>query len=274
MVISAGDLAPGDAKAATLDLRGFAIERIESGLDPLFALAYGVLAKEFGAKGELEPAAMLRERFEKRPSIFYEVVFIRHEARWAAVRDHSAVAIGGEVVVHLSHCVVAPEFRRTGLAGWVRALPLATARACAAAHGLPAQVPVTLVAEMEYVEDPSSPMPALGQSAHSRWIRLLAYERAGFLKVDPAQVAYYQPDFSAQEQMEANGGPVPLPFQLVVRQVGLESQGWIGAQRLRKIVEALYTVYEPQIRAQRHPLLDLARYEWAQTQIPLRRPSE
>ena len=99
-------------------------------------------------------------------------------------------------------------------AAWLRAWPIQTARECLAMNDAPADAPVTLIAEMEYLaaDDPA------------RVVRLRAYEQGGFRKVDPAVVAYYQPDFRAFEVIDATGGARPLAFQLVVRQVGREGR--------------------------------------------------
>jgi hypothetical protein len=141
--------------------------------------------------------------------------------------------------VFLSHNLVAPAFRRSGLAGWMRAFPVQTARACLAAAGLPADGPVTLAAEME---------PLVPDSPDDVLVRLKAYEKAGFRKV--GQIAYEQPDFRPPDVIDATGGPRPLPMSLIVRRVGREHETTITGGEVRDVVESLYHMYGRAFRAQ------------------------
>ena len=258
--LSPHDLAPGDAASAALDLAPFNIARIRSIDDPLFETAYGLLWEEFGWKHEMESRDTLARRMALAPEMLYEVVLVRKDGAPAAVRDHTAIAADDEVIVHLSHNLVLPEWRRSGLAGWMRALPLLTARE------LRPGTPVTLVAEMEYPA-PDDP---------KREIRLRAYGKAGFKKVDPLSVRYHQPDFRAPEVIDAGGGPRPVPFQLLLRQVGREQDDSISGGRVRRIVAALYEMYGRQFRPQdmRHPSLQIEAYPPPQQRIALRAPLE
>ncbi len=246
MFPSTADLAPGDAKSAALDLAAFEVHRIRAADDPWFEAAYAPLWAEFGAKNEMERRETLAARFRLAPAMMFEMVLVQQGGAFAAVRDHTAIPTEQETVVHLSHNLVATEHRRSGLAGWMRAFPVALARE------LRPTAPVTLAAEMEYdaADDPN------------RAIRLRAYEKAGFLKVDPARVQYHQPDFRAPEMIDASGGPRPLPFQLLLRRIGREDEHTISADEVRRIVRALYAMYGPQFRSQdmAHPSLDLAAY--------------
>ncbi len=250
-VSSAADLAPGDAKSAGVDLSAFRIDRIRSVDDPLFAMAYAALWAEFGAKDEMEQRATLAERFRRAPEVLYEMILVRRDGEFVAVRDHTAVVANGGAVVHLSHNLIAPSARRTGLAGWLRAWPIQTARECLAANGASADAPVTMVAEMEY---------EMADDA-AREIRLRAYERGGFRKIDPAVVTYHQPDFRAFAVIDATGGARPLVFQLVVRRVGREGEETISGREVRTLVRAVYAIYAPQFRPVdlAHPLLALDR---------------
>ena len=260
MPLTPRDLAPGDTKSAALDLSQFQITHIRSVDDPLFEAAYAPLWAEFGAKNEMERRETLARRFALAPEMLYEIVLVRSvDGGFAAVRDHTAISAGAEVVVHLSHNLVAPEFRRSGLAGWMRALPLATAREFRPG------VPVTLVAEMEY-DTPDDPQRA---------IRLRAYEKAGFLKVDPRLVHYHQPDFREPAQIDASGGPQPVPFQLLLRQPGREHETTISGTRVRSIASALYEMFGRQFRPQdmRHPGLDIGRYPEPDAVIALLLPT-
>ena len=252
IVSSAADLAPGDAKSASVDLSALQINRIRSVDDPLFAQGYAALWAEFGAKDEMELPETLDQRFRLAPRILYEMVLVRRDGEFVAVRDHSAIVTDSGAVVHLSHNLVSPHARRTGLAGWLRAWPIAAARECLAANKAPTAAPVTLVAEMEYdrTDDPA------------QTIRLQAYERGGFRKIDPAVVPYHQPDFRAFEVIDSTGGAFPLPFQLVVRRVGREMEETISGREVRALVRALYDIYAPQFRSAdlAHPRLALDRY--------------
>jgi hypothetical protein len=239
--VTTRDLAPGDGKSATLDLARFDLARIHSVSDPLFEEAYARLWEEFGPKDEMEQRDGLDRRFRLGPRFFYEMALVRVGGEFLAVRDHTAALTrdGAHIVVHLSHNLVSPLARRTGLAGWMRALPLAAARQCGAANAVPSGVHMTLLAEMEYPRADDPP----------RMIRLQAYERAGFRKIDPQTVHYFQPDFRAPAVIDATGGPRPLAFQLLVRRVYREHERVIFGAELRQLVETLYDIYRPQFRA-------------------------
>lgn len=245
MLPSTADLAPGDAKSAALDLAAFEVHRIRTVHDEWFETAYARLWEEFGAKNEMERRETLAARFGLAPAMTYELVLVQKQGVFAAVRDHTAIPAEHETVVHLSHNLVAPDFRRGGLAGWMRAFPVALARE------LRPGVPATLAAEMEY-DDGNDP---------NRAIRLRAYEKAGFLKVDPTRVAYHQPDFRAPAQIDATGAQ-PVPFQLLLRRVGREDERVLTGAELRRIVHALYAMYGAQFRPKEmaHPALDLAAF--------------
>jgi hypothetical protein len=266
--ISSSDLAPGDSKSAELDLRSFDITRIRAVNDPLFEFAYQRLWQEFGAKDEMESREVLDLRFRLAPQMLYEMLLVRRSGEFVAVRDHTAIVTqpGNHAVVHLSHNLVSPAARRTGLAGWLRAWPLATARECLAQHGMASGARISLLAEMEY---PCAADPA-------RLIRLQAYEKAGFRKIDPAVTPYHQPDFRTPEIIDATGGPRPLPFQLIVRRVGREHERVVSGEEVRFLVQALYDIYRPQFRSSdfAHPLLSLDKYPPARTLIPLLSPTQ
>lgn len=266
--ISPSDLAPGDGKSATLDLAPFDFARIRSAEDPLFELAYARLWVEFGAKDEMELRETIEDRFRLAPRMLYEMLLVRRGREFIAVRDHTAILAGGgaHAVVHLSHVVVAPAARRTGLAGWLRAMPITTGRECLAQQPAPPGAHLTLVAEMEYPQ-PDDP---------ARTIRLQAYEKAGFRKIDPAFVPYHQPDFRAPKIIDSTGGARPLPFQLIVRRVGREHERVISGAEVRQLVRALYDIYAPQFRPAdlAHPRLSLDRYPRESAVIPLLPPTQ
>ena len=246
MLPQTSDLAPGDVRSASLDVEAYEHHSIRSISDPWFEPAYRALWDEFGAKGEMELRDTLEARFKLVPAMSYEMVLVRKDNEVAAVRDHTIIPSAGEVVVHLSHNLVMPKHRRSGLAGWMRALPVVSARQLSPGDF------VTLAGEMEY-DDKRDP---------DRAIRLLAYEKAGFLKVDPAAVKYFQPDFRDPAVIDAGGGARPLPFQLIVRRVGREDERSVSGYEVRRIVQAIYRMYGAQFRPQdmAHPSLSLANY--------------
>ncbi len=266
--ISSHDLAPGDGKSAQCDLAPFEFARIRAVEDPLFEEAYGQLWQEFGPKDEMERRETLAQRFRRAPRMHYEMVLVRRAGEFIAARDHTAILARdrAHAVVHLSHVLVAPAARRTGLAGWLRALPITTARACLAENGAPRDAHITLVAEMEYPQ-PDDP---------ARTIRLQAYEKAGFRKIDPSLVNYYQPDFRAPQIIDSSGGAHPLPFQLVVRRVGREHERVISGSETRALVQGLYDIYGPQFRPSdlAHPRLSLDHYPPDAAFIPLLPPTQ
>jgi len=243
-----GDLAPGDCKCLERDWSDVELSRVESADDPGFDQAFGALWAEFGAKGEIEQASVLSKRLrwhgqlqDNGYGLRYRLMLVTSGGKFVAVRDHTSIVPKEEdaAYVHLSHNLVAPEWRRTGVAGWLRALPVQTARHGLAALKKPETSPITLVAEMEY------PDPAVEATA----IRLGAYEKAGYLKVDPSRIAYVQPDFGSPEQIDLAGGPKPLPLTLMVRRVGREADRQITGREVKAIVTALYKMYECTFRA-------------------------
>lgn len=238
------DLAPGDAKSLELATEELEIARILSDQDPLFAPAFDRLWAEFGPQHEMEQREVIERRLGWHPMLVmgdywlrYEMILVRRRGEFVAARDHTAVvachAGATHAVIHLSHVLVEPAWRRTGLTGWLRAWPTQTARACLTAAGQPIHSPITLVAEMEH---PDERFP-------NRIIRLKAYEKAGFKKMDPASVNYLQPDFRSPAEIDISGGPRPLPFGLIVRRVGREAEDTIQGEEIRDIVAALYKMY-------------------------------
>src|SRR5260221_2463829 len=243
----AEDLAPGDAKSAALDTAGLEIARVSARDDPLFETTYARLWEEFGAAHEIESRDVLARRLAwdaAQPragfAMRYDLLLVRSAGEFAAVRDHAAIADARGAVVHLSHVLVDPAWRRSGLAGWMRALPIQTARGCLARAGFSADAPITLIAEMEYPDERDE----------MRAIRLKAYERAGFKKLDPAAIDYHQPDFRTPAAIDASGGPKPLRFQLIVRRVGRENETHLGGAEVRANVERLYHMYAQEFRPQ------------------------
>lgn len=253
----AEDLAPGDRRVAAFDWSGFTVRRVTGPDDPDFDAAFTRLWDEFGARGEMERRTAIVDRLAwdpRRPSDgharLYEMLVVRRGDEIVAVRDHTAVVPpdGGPTVVHLSHVLVMPSQRGSGLAGWLRALPLQTARRAAAAAGRGLDAPVLLVAEMEH-PDPTDV---------ARTIRLRSYERAGFHKVDPTAAPYAQPDFRPPDVLGGDA-PVSIPLALVLRRVGREDEDEMTAAELSAVIDALYGLYGVHLAAHAiAPLRDAA----------------
>ncbi len=242
----AADLAAGDLTARDFDWAGTRVVRVRSPLHPRFAPACQRLWAEFGSRGEMEQEEVIRTRLAWSPAcpvnghaLLYEMLVVERGAEIIAVRDHTAIVpnarIAGapEVIVHLSHMLIEPAWRGTGLSGWLRALPIQTgiegARAAAGAACSPV---VTLVAEMEH---PDGVTPAVMG-------RLRSYERAGFLKIDPQRIHYAQPDFRTTGEIDRSAFQ-PVPLALVARRVGREAERAIGLAEAKRIVAALYVMY-------------------------------
>jgi hypothetical protein len=249
----ADDLAPGDAAARAFDWSGLRVARLRTPRHPLFAAAYARLWQEFGPRGEMETEEVIASRLGWVPgrpvnghALRYEMLLIQRGDAIVALRDHTAIVPcpaqrsgdPGRVIVHLSHVIVEPPLRGSGLAAWLRALPLQTARECARAAGQTPPTRITLVAEMEH-PDGVTPMVTA---------RLRSYQRAGFLKVDPDAVQYCQPDFRAAAAIDRSSVQ-PLPLALLVRRVGAEHEHAMLGAEVRELVSALYTMFGMHARA-------------------------
>jgi GNAT superfamily N-acetyltransferase len=260
------DLAPGDVSATDFDWSALTLHRVTGPSDPEFDPAYRYLRAEFAPRGEMEPVHVIHERLGWDPgqplgdaALYYEMLVVRRGPELIAVRDHTAVvrldAAGrprpGPTVVHLSHVLIAPAYRGSGLAAWLRTLPLEAARRCAWVTRRPLDTPIVLVAEMEH------PDPEDGD----RRRRLRSYERAGFQKVDPSVAAYHQPDFRTAEELGATT-PVAVPLALIVRRVARERESHLPGKELAAIVESIYAVYGRHVPPHAIEPLRAAATEW------------
>jgi hypothetical protein len=192
--------------------------RFEEITDPAsaaFDQAYRFLDAFFGAKGELEDrdalAGLMRERwidYGNRCEGTYHVIAAWHGDTLVGVRDcYVDIDLDAELcLVALSHSLVAPAWRRSGLAAWFRAVPGALSRQVLQARfGRP--WPTLVGAEMEPV-DPAD---------ESSIVRLLSYGRAGFRALDPQRFRYSQPDFRCLPGTSHTG----IAMVGVVRPIGL-----------------------------------------------------
>lgn len=267
-------LAPGDSKSLVGDWSGFELHTIRSADDPLFDAAFGALWEEFGAAGEMERAAVIASRMKWHPSQFhneaallYAMQLITRNGEFVGVRDQTAILLENEpgAIVHLSHNLVAPAWRRSGIAGWMRALPVSTALEALAVSRRSANAPVTLVGEMEHF-DPSRTATK---------IRLTAYEKAGYKMVDPLLVDYRQPDFRDPRIIDRENGPQPLPLCLMLRRIGREHEEFISGAEVSRSVNALYKMYGRDFRRQdmQAVLETLEKYPPPHARVPLLPPT-
>lgn len=239
-------LAPGDAKSLQGDWTDFTLHHIRDTASAGFDMAFGALWSEFGAAGEMEQAAVLERRmawpaeFRDGVALHYGLALVTRNAEFVAVRDHTVIVLENVpgAVVHTSHNLVAPAWRRSGIAGWMRAMPVASACEFLRGLGRDAAEPVTLVGEMEHF-DPAN---------EKTWVRLAAYERAGFKMVDPAAVNYLQPDFRDPVEIDRSGGPRPVPLCLIIRRVGLEVEDAEPGSEVAALVRSLYKMYGMEFR--------------------------
>jgi hypothetical protein len=268
------DLAPGDAKSAALDWTGYELHRIRSIDDPLFPAAFDPLWQEFHASNEIEQPGVIAHRMQWNPAtlvngiaLFYEMLLVTKDGEFIGVRDHTAIVRPefSIAVVHLSHNLVARPHRRSGIAGWLRALPIQTARDCLAAQNLPAESQIYLIGEME----PADP------SNEARTTRLIAYEKSGYRKVDPSVVNYLQPDFRSPADIDESGSPQPVPLNLLVRKVGREDESTMRAENVRRIARCLYEMYATEFRARDMEVVwkNLENFPRGEQMIPLLPPT-
>jgi GNAT superfamily N-acetyltransferase len=240
-LLTADDLAPGDAKGQGA-LGRFTMSLVTAdGSD--FEQAYALLDGEFGAKGELERRETLLGYLSRETATYgYRLVLARDaEGKVAAVRDcHISIDPGAHtVVVYLSHVLVLPPYRRSGLGSLMREVPAALARRAMAGAKLEPPVDLLLAAEMEPV----------AEGAVDTVTRLVAYGRAGFKVIDPSYLPYCQADYREHARIDADR-PRPLPLLPVVRWVGHETAREIPRSLAAAYVEHLYRIIGVHCREQ------------------------
>ena len=267
-------LAPGDAKSLQGDWSGLELHTIRSPHDPFFETAFGALWAEFGAAGEMEQPDVIAERMKWHPTemrdeaaLLYAMQLVTRNGEFVAVRDHTAILLENApgAIVHLSHNLVSPAWRRTGIAGWMRALPVSTALEALEAERRQPDSPITLVGEMEHFN------PSLAATE----IRLTAYEKAGYKMVDPELVDYRQPDFRNPRIIDQENGPKPIPLCLMLRRIGREHEEFVNGAEVHQSVNALYKMYGRGFRKQdmQAVLNTLKKYPPPHARIPLVPPT-
>ncbi|MBN1403507.1 MAG: hypothetical protein JW942_03445 [Opitutales bacterium] len=253
--IDPSDLAPGDSvphAELPRELRLVVAEKVDSAP---FETGFRLLGEYFSAAGEMEIRPVLEQRMnwdpvrpEGRERLLYQMMLLYCGDECVAVRDHTAIMREGveDVVVHLSHVLVTPKWRRRGLAAILRTLPVSTARECARRAGR-AAAPVTLFCEME-PRDPAQP---------ANIIRRRSYEGANF-KALGSRLGYMQPDFRSPTDIDADpAGTRPIPFDILLRRVGRENAQDVPAAELHSGVDLVYSMYAKGFReSDMRPCLD------------------
>ncbi|WP_437484822.1 hypothetical protein WME75_45920 [Sorangium sp. So ce1014] len=251
MIVDPRDVCPGEGpEKVARALARFSVDEARD--DASFDEGYRALDAVFGPKGELERREVLSAWFAGQKTdpaapivATYHMLLARGvdggDGRLAGVRDCYVTLdrAARRCVVLLSHALVLPAFRRTGLAALLRAAPVALARRAIAAAGLGGAggdgVEVMLAAEMEAV-DPDD---------RDTVVRLIAYGRAGFAIIPPAVLPYAQPDFRDIAALGVT--PVPLPLLAVVRQVGEEERDDIPRARAESFLRHYQTAHAAEV---------------------------
>jgi hypothetical protein len=146
----------------------------------------------------------------------------------AGARDCFVIRQGeGPWVVLLSHVLIGPAWRRSGLGALLRAAPVALLRAAGAQDGDER----VLAAEQELI-DPAD---------EASIVRQLAYGRAGFSALNPQVFPYAQPDFRPHAVAAAD--PKPVPMMLTLRRLGLESADEAPAALAWAVLDAFDTIH-------------------------------
>jgi 4-aminobutyrate aminotransferase / (S)-3-amino-2-methylpropionate transaminase len=244
-----GDVAPGENPHKVREsLERFCLVDVNDAAS--FAVGYDALLHQFGPVEEIERREVLwawqrgvhAGAHSRRPATYHMNLVYDGEVL-AAVRDHFSVVDvdSGAVVAFMSHSLVLPPYRRSGLGALLRALPAAHARLDASARGVTA-TETSLLSEMELYEP----------EREETLVRLSAYGRGGFRVVPPWLLPYAQPDFRDLAALAIAARPVPM--MLLVRQVRHEDLATIEPQRAQRLVDALATIHrvtvdDAQIRA-------------------------
>lgn len=271
LALDPADLHPGEgARRHRAALEDYVCDVV--GDEGSFHRGYTLLHDEFGPEGEIERRETLLawHRGEIAPPgpirpAYHMVLVYDGTGALAGVRDcFTAVDLDeGLVVVLLSHALVLPAWRRSGVATALRTVPVALAReAWRSAGGDPALPPrILLFAEMEMAS------PADRQAV----TRFLSYGRAGFRALPPAALPYAQPDFS--DPTALRGDPRPLPFVCLVRTPGADDRESLARPEVVAMVRHIQAIHaghsppEHLAPIRDHALTTLSR--WPGDTIPL-----
>jgi 4-aminobutyrate aminotransferase/(S)-3-amino-2-methylpropionate transaminase len=245
-----GDIPSGEnPDKVRVALDRFQLEEVRN--EASFQFGFEALDAQFAPINEIERREVLWEWFDKGSltppeqniRAFYHMSLVWEGQTLAAVRDDFGTVnrATGHVVAFLSHSLVLPPFRRSGVAALIRALPAPHARFDAMQLGVKPTA-VSLLAEMEMFE----------ANRNETLVRLYSYGKAGFRVVPPWHLPYAQPDFRDLAALGVEGQPVPM--MILVRQVGEESSKTIEPLRARALLDHLaaihrVTVDSPQIDA-------------------------
>ncbi|KYG11235.1 hypothetical protein BE21_57960 [Sorangium cellulosum] len=246
MIVDPRDVRPGEGpEKVARALARFSV--VEARDDAAFDEGYRALDEVFGPKGEIERREVLAAWFAGQHTdpaapieARYHMLLARSadDGRLAGVRDGYVTLdrAARRCVMLLSHALVLPAYRRSGLAALLRAAPVALARRALEGAGLGgSSAEVMLAAEMEAV-DPDD---------RDTVVRLIAYGRAGFAIVPPAVLPYAQPDF--RDLAALGAAPVPLPLLAVVRQVGEEGRDDIPRARAESFLRHYQAVHAAEV---------------------------
>lgn len=238
------------------ETRRYELHSIEHPSHPDFERAYSILWNAFGAQGEMEPVEAIRgfltdDAYDPIPSGTYIRYFMLVakdlEGNLRGVRDGSVLynpAYSPDLcLVYLSHIFMLPEARGTVLTYWLRIAPVELAmqylRELGARNLITLPEPdapdrnygmrLNLAAEMEYF----SPEDRLSLQ------RILFYGRGGFDVIDPRHFPYRQPDFRSADEIRRTGNQ-PVPFMLLLRRMGRESQARLPLEEASATMRLLY----------------------------------
>jgi hypothetical protein len=240
------------------ETRKYEVEAIEHPSHPDFQTAYRILWDAFGANGEMESEAVIRQMLLDDHGVAQPTTGTYARYFLLVARDRASGAIRGVrdgrvlinpayapdlCVVYLSHIFMLPESRGTVLTYWLRIAPLDLAVSYLhslhqkgkialpdpTAPGRYFGMRVDLAAEVEFF----SPEDKLSLQ------RILFYGRGGFDVIDPRHFPYRQPDFRDPE-LVAKTGDRPFPFMLLLRRVGREREARLPIDEARAVIQLLY----------------------------------
>jgi len=236
-------VSPGEqARAAAFDLDEIQIERIDSPAHPRFADAYQTLADYFGPRRQIEGPDLLRRRLSATSlaltrgwSARYEMLALLRNGRVIGVRDHvffTGPHAARQTPIYQAHIFVVPAWRGTGIAAWLRALPLISATWWQQHGQLTLSRPL-LVAEIDRPRAPDD-----GAARVRR-----GYVRAGYGLLPP-DIEYLQPDVPETPTGDASDACATTPMHLALRFVGRESMEPRTGEEIAHAIEALYSLHE------------------------------